>query len=99
MINADKRLNVIVRNPNGSYQPGKFAALANRVARPRVGEVGAISVVGASTRGVAYRRVTPETPIDLSDEGTGAVVRRPCRCTRSPVPFSTELTGRSLSHG
>ncbi|MEU6749375.1 hypothetical protein ABZ914_24395 [Spirillospora sp. NPDC046719] len=99
MINADKRLNVIVRNPGGSYQPGKFAALANRVARPRVGEVGAVSVVGASTRGVVYFRVAPETPIDLSDERTSAVVRRPHRWARSPVPFSTELTGRSLSHG
>jgi len=29
MINANNRLNVIVRNPGGSYQPGKFANLAN----------------------------------------------------------------------
>jgi AhpD family alkylhydroperoxidase len=29
MINANNRLNVIVRNPGGSYQPGKFASLAN----------------------------------------------------------------------
>jgi AhpD family alkylhydroperoxidase len=29
MINANNRLNVIVRNPGGSYQPGKFAHLAN----------------------------------------------------------------------
>ncbi|MBW8487309.1 carboxymuconolactone decarboxylase family protein [Actinomadura parmotrematis] len=29
MINANNRLNVIVRNPGGSYEPGKFAALAN----------------------------------------------------------------------
>jgi AhpD family alkylhydroperoxidase len=29
MINANNRLNVIVRNPGGSYEPGKFAGLAN----------------------------------------------------------------------
>ncbi|WP_433236353.1 carboxymuconolactone decarboxylase family protein [Actinomadura nitritigenes] len=29
MINANNRLNVIVRNPGGSYQPGKFADLAD----------------------------------------------------------------------
>ena len=29
MINANNRLNVIVRNPGGSYQPGQFASLAN----------------------------------------------------------------------
>ncbi|MEV4075446.1 carboxymuconolactone decarboxylase family protein [Nonomuraea fuscirosea] len=29
MINANNRLNVIVRNPGGSYQPGKFADMAN----------------------------------------------------------------------
>ncbi|MFI0451770.1 carboxymuconolactone decarboxylase family protein [Actinomadura sp. 6N118] len=29
MINANNRLNVIVRNPGGSYQPGQFAGLAN----------------------------------------------------------------------
>ncbi|GLY80221.1 carboxymuconolactone decarboxylase family protein [Actinoallomurus iriomotensis] len=29
MINANNRLNVIVRNPGGSYEPGKFADLAN----------------------------------------------------------------------
>ncbi|MFC0039668.1 carboxymuconolactone decarboxylase family protein [Actinomadura rayongensis] len=29
VINANNRLNVIVRNPGGSYQPGQFAALAN----------------------------------------------------------------------
>ncbi|WP_329238708.1 carboxymuconolactone decarboxylase family protein [Actinoallomurus sp. NBC_01490] len=28
MINASNRLNVIVRNPGGSYEPGKFADLA-----------------------------------------------------------------------
>jgi AhpD family alkylhydroperoxidase len=28
MINANNRLNVIVRNPGGSYQPGQFAHLA-----------------------------------------------------------------------
>ncbi|MFD0258453.1 carboxymuconolactone decarboxylase family protein [Kitasatospora indigofera] len=29
MINANNRLNVIVRNPGGSYQPGQFAGMAN----------------------------------------------------------------------
>ncbi|MCK2215603.1 carboxymuconolactone decarboxylase family protein [Actinomadura sp. ATCC 31491] len=29
MINANNRLNVIVRKPGGSYQPGAFAALAD----------------------------------------------------------------------
>ncbi|MEW9554960.1 carboxymuconolactone decarboxylase family protein [Nonomuraea sp. NPDC050783] len=29
MINANNRLNVIVRNPGGSYQPGQFTNLAN----------------------------------------------------------------------
>jgi AhpD family alkylhydroperoxidase len=29
MINANNRLNVIVRNPGGSYQPGMFDAMAN----------------------------------------------------------------------
>jgi alkylhydroperoxidase family enzyme len=29
VINANNRLNVIVRNPGGSYEPGKFADLAN----------------------------------------------------------------------
>ncbi|TDC76770.1 carboxymuconolactone decarboxylase family protein [Streptomyces hainanensis] len=29
LINANNRLNVMVRNPGGSYQPGQFAALAN----------------------------------------------------------------------
>ncbi|MEV0616728.1 carboxymuconolactone decarboxylase family protein [Nonomuraea sp. NPDC050404] len=29
MINATNRLNVIVHNPGGSYQPGQFANLAN----------------------------------------------------------------------
>jgi alkylhydroperoxidase family enzyme len=29
MINANNRLNVIVRNPGGSYQPGQFAELGN----------------------------------------------------------------------
>ncbi|MEV6866332.1 carboxymuconolactone decarboxylase family protein [Streptosporangium subroseum] len=29
MINANNRLNVIVRNPGGSYQPGQFANMAN----------------------------------------------------------------------
>ncbi|MGW1163740.1 carboxymuconolactone decarboxylase family protein [Streptomyces sp. NPDC002513] len=29
MINANNRLNVIVRNPGGSYQPGRFAGMAN----------------------------------------------------------------------
>ncbi|QFY09391.1 carboxymuconolactone decarboxylase family protein [Nonomuraea phyllanthi] len=28
MINANNRLNVIVRNPGGSYQPGQFADMA-----------------------------------------------------------------------
>ncbi len=28
LINANNRLNVIVRNPGGSYQPGQFAELA-----------------------------------------------------------------------
>ncbi|GAA4494473.1 carboxymuconolactone decarboxylase family protein [Actinoallomurus oryzae] len=28
MINANNRLNVIVRNPGGSYEPGRFAELA-----------------------------------------------------------------------
>jgi hypothetical protein len=27
MINAATRMNVIVRNPGGSYEPGMFAAL------------------------------------------------------------------------
>ncbi|EST18496.1 carboxymuconolactone decarboxylase family protein [Streptomyces roseochromogenus] len=29
MINANNRLNVIVRNPGGAYQPGQFADMAN----------------------------------------------------------------------
>ncbi|MBE3012793.1 carboxymuconolactone decarboxylase family protein [Microbispora sp. NEAU-D428] len=29
MINANNRLNVIVRNPGGSYEPGMFAGMAN----------------------------------------------------------------------
>ncbi|MEV0347282.1 carboxymuconolactone decarboxylase family protein [Nonomuraea sp. NPDC050680] len=29
MINANNRLNVIVRNPGGSYQPGMFDGMAN----------------------------------------------------------------------
>ncbi|NUO97548.1 MAG: carboxymuconolactone decarboxylase family protein [Nonomuraea sp.] len=29
MINANNRLNVIVRNPGGSYEPGMFASMAN----------------------------------------------------------------------
>ncbi|KUN74148.1 alkylhydroperoxidase [Streptomyces canus] len=29
MINANNRLNVIMRNPGGSYQPGMFAGMAN----------------------------------------------------------------------
>jgi AhpD family alkylhydroperoxidase len=29
MINANNRLNVIVRNPGGSYQPGTFAGMAD----------------------------------------------------------------------
>ncbi|WP_214414241.1 carboxymuconolactone decarboxylase family protein [Sphaerisporangium fuscum] len=29
VINANNRLNVIVRNPGGSYQPGQFAGMAN----------------------------------------------------------------------
>ncbi|MFG2729851.1 carboxymuconolactone decarboxylase family protein [Streptomyces canus] len=29
MINANNRLNVIMRNPGGSYQPGMFASMAN----------------------------------------------------------------------
>ncbi|MEW9528446.1 carboxymuconolactone decarboxylase family protein [Microbispora sp. NPDC049125] len=29
MINANNRLNVIVRNPGGSYQPGQFAGMAS----------------------------------------------------------------------
>ena len=29
MINANNRLNVIVRNPGGSYQPGQFADMAD----------------------------------------------------------------------
>ncbi|HLU75759.1 MAG TPA: carboxymuconolactone decarboxylase family protein [Nonomuraea sp.] len=29
MINANNRLNVIVRNPGGSYEPGVFSGLAN----------------------------------------------------------------------
>ncbi|MEU6409039.1 carboxymuconolactone decarboxylase family protein [Microbispora sp. NPDC046933] len=29
MINANNRLNVIVRNPGGSYEPGMFARMAN----------------------------------------------------------------------
>ncbi|WP_218007156.1 carboxymuconolactone decarboxylase family protein [Microtetraspora fusca] len=29
MINANNRLNVIVRNPGGSYQPGMFAGMAS----------------------------------------------------------------------
>jgi len=29
MINASNRLNVIVRNPGGSYEPGMFASIAN----------------------------------------------------------------------
>ncbi|MFB4299826.1 carboxymuconolactone decarboxylase family protein [Actinomadura sp. NTSP31] len=29
MINANNRLNVMVRNPGGSYQPGQFAEMAN----------------------------------------------------------------------
>jgi AhpD family alkylhydroperoxidase len=29
MINANNRLNVIVRNPGGSYQPGQFAGMSN----------------------------------------------------------------------
>ncbi|MEU5868366.1 hypothetical protein ABZ815_44850 [Nonomuraea sp. NPDC047529] len=29
MINANNRLNVIVRNPGGSYEPGMFTGLAN----------------------------------------------------------------------
>ncbi|OPG01497.1 carboxymuconolactone decarboxylase family protein [Microbispora sp. GKU 823] len=29
MINASNRLNVIVRNPGGSYEPGMFAGMAN----------------------------------------------------------------------
>ncbi|MDP9869315.1 MULTISPECIES: carboxymuconolactone decarboxylase family protein [Streptosporangium] len=29
MINANNRLNVIVRNPGGSYQPGQFTSMTN----------------------------------------------------------------------
>jgi len=29
MINANNRLNVMVRNPGGSYEPGKFAGMAD----------------------------------------------------------------------
>ncbi|MFI1586096.1 carboxymuconolactone decarboxylase family protein [Embleya sp. NPDC020630] len=29
MINANNRLNVIIRNPGGSYRPGRFADMAN----------------------------------------------------------------------
>lgn len=29
MINVNNRLNVIVRNPGGSYQPGMFAGMAS----------------------------------------------------------------------
>jgi len=29
MINANNRLNVIMRNPGGAYQPGMFASMAN----------------------------------------------------------------------
>ncbi|MFE5325545.1 carboxymuconolactone decarboxylase family protein [Embleya sp. NPDC056575] len=29
MINANNRLNVIIRNPGGSYRPGQFADMAN----------------------------------------------------------------------
>ena len=29
MINANNRLNVILRNPGGSYQPGQFTAMAD----------------------------------------------------------------------
>ncbi|HEY9415981.1 MAG TPA: carboxymuconolactone decarboxylase family protein, partial [Pseudonocardia sp.] len=29
MINANNRLNVMVRNPGGAYQPGQFADMAN----------------------------------------------------------------------
>ncbi|GCD97044.1 carboxymuconolactone decarboxylase family protein [Embleya hyalina] len=29
MINANNRLNVIIRNPGGSYQPGQFADMAD----------------------------------------------------------------------